>query len=77
MGKFRRRKASCGNLSLGTEQIANADDDHSLYTFLVRMRGQDRSNLRKAIEKYAEENGFLPSNPLLMSYLLRAYVTNS
>lgn len=74
--KFRRRKDSCGSSRLqeGTERIANVDDDHSLYTFLVRMKGQDRSNLRRAIDKYAEEHGFLPSNPLLLNYLVRNYV---
>jgi hypothetical protein len=50
------------------------DDESACYHFYVRMRGADRTNLRKAIEKVAEELGMLPSNPMLLSYLLRKFV---
>jgi hypothetical protein len=55
--------------------VARIEDDQDCYHFYVRMRGGlDRSNLRKAIDKAAEELGMVPSNPMLLGYLLRRYV---
>jgi hypothetical protein len=71
MNKYRTRMS--GHLPKGVSRIDNPEKDY--YGFYVRMIGKDRSNLRKAIEKLGEELGMVPSNPMLLGYLLRKYVS--
>jgi hypothetical protein len=61
-----------GHLPKGTSRIEDAEKDY--YGFYVRMTDRrDRANLRKAIEKLDDELGMVPSNPMLLSCLLRKY----
>lgn len=62
-----------GHLPKGTARIEAPDKDY--YGFFVRMTdSRDRGNLMKAIEKLNNELGMVPSNPMLLSCLLRKYV---
>jgi hypothetical protein len=71
MNAYRTRKRAYTQ-DAGVGRIDDTGSD--CYHFYVRMRGSDRDNLKKAIEKVAEELGMLPSNPMLLSYLLRKFV---
>ena len=44
------------------------------YTFLVKLKGADRERLAKALEKLRVELGFPPSNPMLLSVLLKRFL---
>lgn len=68
MAQYQRRRKGFEN-----EKISNVNDE-GVYTLVVKLRGSDKENLRKALVKYQEDLGFLPSNPLMLSYLLRNYV---
>jgi hypothetical protein len=71
MNRFRARKSGHTNEGVGRVN----DGRHDYYSFYVRMQGhEDRDNLRKAIERLGRELGFVPSNPMLLSYLLRKFV---
>jgi hypothetical protein len=72
MNAYRIRKRAYTQ-DAGVGRIEDTGSD--CYHFYVRMRGgSDRGNLKKAIEKAAGELGMLPSNPMLLSHLLRRYV---
>jgi hypothetical protein len=69
----KNRTRMSGHLPKGTARIEAADRDY--YGFFVKMTDmRDRTNLRKAIEKLNNELGMMPSNPMLLSCLLRKYV---